>query len=317
MGRYHAALLSRMRDRGSLVAVADLVPERAQELAAAHGARAYGDYRALLDSETLDAVLILTPPSVRLEPIQIACEKRIAVFVEKPPALTLADGRQIASLLDAAAIINSVGFMYRWLRVVDRTRELLAGQTIACVQSLFVCGVALDPAQPRWTFIHDHAGGPLLEQAVHSLDTIRYLAGDISAVTAFGGNPILPKNPDFTIEDSHALGLRFVSDAVGVHLHSWVRREAAVQVRLFGVDFDLMLSLIPPGSLSGTLRGQNIHFRPRSDDPYATQLSGFLDAVDQQDQSLIRSPFADAVQTLEVTLKAIKAVDDCSLKEPI
>ena len=304
MGRLHARLLA---PRAVLTAVADVNTERAHELAAAYNARPYRDYRQMISQEELDAIFILTPPDVRFEPIQLACEYETPVFVEKPPARTREDAERIATMLDAAGIINSVGFMYRWMQVIARAKDLLQDHTLFGVTSIFVCGVALDPAQPTWTFLQDHAGGPLLEQAIHSIDMLRYLAGDIVETRALGGNPILPKREDFTIEDSHALSFRFESEAVGTHLHSWAHPTPIVQIRLFGADLDLTLDLALPGSLTGTINGERIAFVPDSDDAYPTQIAGFFNAVTQRDQRLIRSSYADAARSLAVTLAGIDA----------
>jgi hypothetical protein len=95
---------------------------------------------------------------------------------------------------------------------------------------------------------------------------------------------------------------------VGVHLHSWAHRKAIVQVRLFGVDLDLTLDLIPPGALSGAVNGENVAVRPAADDPYANQIAGFLTAVEKHDQSLARSSYRDAARSLDVTLAAMESV---------
>ena len=308
MGKHHAQILSEMKTSATLAAAADVDVESARQLSVEYGANAYRDYHEMLTQESLDAVFILTPPDIRLEPIQMACDRKIPVFCEKPPACQLDEAYQIADIFEAAGVINSVGFNYRWYKAVDRIRELLAGKTVACVQSTFMNSVALNPSQPKWTFIQEDSGGPLLEQAIHSLDIIRYLVGDIASLTALGGNPVLPKNEVFTIQDSHAISLCFTSSAVGVHLHSWVVRETIVQFRVFGVNFDLTLDLVPPGSVRGTLNQENVIFKPKEDDPFVTQIAGFLQAIEQQNQSIIRSSYRDAVKTLEVTLAAIDSV---------
>lgn len=308
MGNHHAQLLSKMPTRAELTAVADVDVKLARQLSAVYGANAYHDYHEMLDKEALDAVFILTPPDVRLEPIQMACERMLHVFCEKPPACRIDEANQIADIIDTAGLINSVGFNYRWYKSVDRVRELLTGKAIACVQSIFTNNVALNPSQPKWTFIQENSGGPILEQAIHSLDIIRYVVGDIDSLSAFGGNPVLPKSEVFTIQDSHAINLYFASSAVGVHLHSWVVDETVVQLRLFGVNFDMTLDLIPPGSIQGTIRDESVDFKPTKDDPFVTQITGFLDAIERKDQSIIRSSYKDAVQTLAVTLAAIDSV---------
>ena len=262
----------------------------------------------MLEREELDAVLLCTPPAVRLEPVQLACEKKLAVFCEKPPAFDTKTARKIEEIIRRAGIINSVGFHYRFLDVVDRAVKLLAGRKIVFVDSIFVCGTGLDPNQPKWSFIQETASGPLMEQAIHSLDTMRYLCGEIRTVSVLAGNPVLPKSDELTIEDTHALSLQFESGAMGVHMHSWVYRGEAVKIRMFGVDFNLTVDLVPPYGLYGTLDGEKVEFLAPDDDCYLTQMAQFVKAVQRQDQSIVRSSYTDAAKTLEVTLSAIKAV---------
>jgi predicted dehydrogenase len=307
MGEFHAKKLSELSNRAVLTAVADIKVERARQLADEYGAKAYDDFYELLSREHLDGLFILSPPSVRIDPIQLACEREIAIFCEKPPALKLNEAQRITEIIERADVINSVGFMYRWYQSVEKAREILADQKITCLQSLFLCGVALDPAQPKWTFIQEIAGGPLLEQAIHSIDVIRYLAGEVQSIIAFGGNPVLPKSESFTIEDSHALSMRFESHAVGCHLHSWTNRKAIVKVQMFGTDIDLTLNLIPPGSLKGRLNGEDVAYTPANDDPYLTQIGGFLDAITKRDQSILRSTYKDATRSLKITLEAMES----------
>lgn len=310
IARHHARYVAELAavNQARLVAVADIIPQAAESLAAVHGATPYQDFRHMLRRETLDAVFILTPPEVRLEPITLAAEQGIAIFCEKPPARSVEQAAEIAEVIERAGVINSVGFMYRWLEVVTRARELLIGHPIACVDSAFLCGVALDPQQPQWTFQQEHAGGPLLEQAIHSFDVLRYLSGEVNSVAAFGCNPILKKTESFTIEDSHAVALRFVSGAAGVHLHSWVHQGVVVQARIFGVELDLTIKFSPPSALWGKVGDVVIDYHPEADDAYRAELRGFIDAVRTHDQTLIKSPYRDAVESLKLTLDAMASI---------
>ena len=310
IARHHARYVAELAavNHARLVAVADIIPQAAESLAAVHGATPYQDFRQMLRRETLDAVFILTPPEVRLEPITLAAAQGLAIFCEKPPARSVEQAAEILEVIERAGVINSVGFMYRWLEVVTRARELLIGHPVACVDSAFLCGVALDPQQPHWTFQHEHAGGPLLEQAIHSFDALRYLSGEVDSAAAFGGNPIRNKTDSFTIEDSHAVALRFVSGAVGVHLHSWVHQGVVVQVRLFSIELDLMIKFSPPTALCGRVGDVVIDYHPEADDAYRAELHGFIEAVQTHDQTLIKSPYRDALESLKLTLAAMAFV---------
>lgn len=72
------------------------------EHAATFGARAtYTDHREMLDKEELDALYVCLPPTRHTDQIAIAADKGIAVFVEKPQTLDLAQARAFVAAVQA------------------------------------------------------------------------------------------------------------------------------------------------------------------------------------------------------------------------
>src|ERR1700677_3954323 len=74
IGKAHVAELSARSDI-RLVAVADRDYELANGVAPQHGARAYPDAGSLLDSETLNALWVCTPPAHHREAAIMALER--------------------------------------------------------------------------------------------------------------------------------------------------------------------------------------------------------------------------------------------------
>jgi predicted dehydrogenase len=79
-----------------LVAVADVNLPRAQQVATAHGAGAYQDYRRLLERRDVDAIITATPEHWRILICLEACQAGKDLYVEKPMSLTIREGRWIA-----------------------------------------------------------------------------------------------------------------------------------------------------------------------------------------------------------------------------
>ncbi|GAA1855374.1 Gfo/Idh/MocA family protein [Microbacterium koreense] len=101
-GQYLATLSS--RDDVEIVAVADLDAVRAEEVAARTGATALS-VDGLIAADGIDAVLNLTVPEAHAD----ICARAIAagkhVFVEKPLALTVADGAELVRSAEAAGVL--------------------------------------------------------------------------------------------------------------------------------------------------------------------------------------------------------------------
>ena len=95
MGNNHTGHLLN-NPEAQVVAAADILPERAEALAARTGGRAYTDYREMLDKEALDAVYVCTPTRGHAEHAVAVAERKLALFVEKPLAATMAEAWQIA-----------------------------------------------------------------------------------------------------------------------------------------------------------------------------------------------------------------------------
>jgi predicted dehydrogenase len=74
---------------------------------------AYGDYRKLLDRQDIDAVVISTPDHWHALPTIHACQAGKDVYVEKPLALTVAEGRAMVAAARTSGRIVQAGSQQR------------------------------------------------------------------------------------------------------------------------------------------------------------------------------------------------------------
>lgn len=98
VGRRGQQLMGLPKD-AQIVAVADINHARADQVAAKQNCRAYYDYRELLDSKDVDAVVVATPDHWHALPSIHACQAGKDVYCEKPLTLTISEGRV---MVDAA-----------------------------------------------------------------------------------------------------------------------------------------------------------------------------------------------------------------------
>jgi myo-inositol 2-dehydrogenase / D-chiro-inositol 1-dehydrogenase len=124
----HVPALTR-HPRFRIAAVCDLSAQRADLLGdLAGGAHRYADWRTMLDSEKLDAVVIALPPEISTE-VAIGClQRNLAVLDEKPLAATLSDGQRLARFVNGGKNVYQSGFVLRygdWVREIGRLAQSL------------------------------------------------------------------------------------------------------------------------------------------------------------------------------------------------
>ena len=110
--------------RCTVVALAGSNEARTRELAqVAQVPKAYGDWRALIDDEEVDAVAIATPPGLQTEIALAALANGKPVFAEKPLARTLGDARSLLQAAEQSKRPTMVDFNFTqvmgWLRAKE------------------------------------------------------------------------------------------------------------------------------------------------------------------------------------------------------
>jgi predicted dehydrogenase len=111
-GRYHAGKVAGS-PRARLAGVFDPDRARAEALAAQHGCGAFDDADALIAA--CEAVTIAAPAAAHANLAQAALEADRSVYVEKPLATTLADGRSLVALAEARNRVLQVGHQERFV----------------------------------------------------------------------------------------------------------------------------------------------------------------------------------------------------------
>ena len=201
----HATVLSGFDDV-AMVAVTDVDPLRSAEFAQAHGMRVVPDVEKLA-AEEVDAVYVCVPPGGHGTPERTLAGAGLPMFIEKPLGVDADLALDIAADLSAAGVLTMVGHHWRCGEPVRAARELLAGRTVRAVY-----GCWWDKVPPvAWWSDRRQSGGPLVEQAVHLLDTARVLVGDVVQVAALSAGEL----PGGSVDAATAALLRFACGAVG------------------------------------------------------------------------------------------------------
>jgi predicted dehydrogenase len=146
----HLPNLARCSDAFELVAIADVSRRVAEGLAAQYGARAHTDWRALLEAEPLDAVVVCSPHATHAEVTLAALDRGLHVLVEKPLCIAPDDAAAICRRRDETGLVVQVGYMKRY----DPAYEAFLAALPASGDGLrFVDVVTYDPWMAREPFV--------------------------------------------------------------------------------------------------------------------------------------------------------------------
>lgn len=170
-----------------LVAVVDLVEEKARAAAEPYGAAWYTDYLEMLDREKPDAVVINLPHGLH-EPCAVACAERgIHILLEKPMSVSWESCKRINAACAKHGVLLQVGHPQRYLHPNRKAREIIASGELGDVIMVTDLRAAnyFVPTRPRWFLKKEMAGGGIwMNLGAHCLDKLCYLTGSkIKSVT--------------------------------------------------------------------------------------------------------------------------------------
>ncbi|WP_409292787.1 Gfo/Idh/MocA family protein [Peribacillus sp. SCS-37] len=279
-----------------IAAVCDLSPERAHEAARKYRVPFYTDSDDMLESEDLQALFLCVPPFAHTNIEEKAAARGIHLLVEKPVGLDLMEAVAREQVIKNSGIICASGYCLRYLDTVRKARSYLAGKQIAMIRAHYITKFVETP----WYRKMAQSGGQLVEQATHTVDLIRYLAGEILTVFANQSLTVMGDIPGLDIPDSTSLSFKLESGAVGSMDCTFTQTDHSSGVELFGRGFRVVIN------------GNALHIHDENGtesyesdmDFYQEQDDAFIEAIRTNDRSLILSPYSEGVRTLAVTLAA-------------
>lgn len=292
-----------------VAAVCDINPQRVEEISAIEKASPYTDHREMLAKEKLDVLFVAIPPGFHTTEVIDAARSGAALFVAKPIGLDWDLVRRTRDVIQEAGVLNQVGYMARYSDITEKARQVVGDRSLAMGVGRFLC--RMGASHPWWGKL-SLSGGQMLEQSTHVFDLLRYLVGEVQSVQAFGRKGVSSEGiADF--EEVTVCNLHFVNGAVGNVTSTCIARaHDGFAAELIGDD--LYLHLTMDTHLRGNVGGEVIEFTG-VETGYFRQVEQFIKAVEANDQSLVRSSYADAAQTLGVTLAANRSLETGKVEE--
>jgi len=201
---FHSKMIRRSGVQVERAGVYDPDEGRAARFAAASGSVVCASEEEVLDG--CDAVYVCSWTSEHPRLVAAAVERGLAVFCEKPLATTLAGAEAMAAVVAGSGVTNQVGLILRRSPAFVWARRLVEAPEAGRVMAVLIRDDQYLPVQgmygSTWRADRAKAGaGTLLEHSIHDLDMLRFLAGDITSVSA---------------QDAHFHGLDGIEDVMAV-----------------------------------------------------------------------------------------------------
>lgn len=239
IGPTHAGAIQQIED-ARLVAVADTVAARAENMAETFNvARVYDSHEALLSDADIDVVCICTPSGLHADATIAALRAGKHVIVEKPMEVSLeACDRMIAAADETGkklSVISQHRFDSATMMVKQAIDEGKLGHIILADATVkwWRTQEYYDSGDWRGTWEFD-GGGALMNQGVHTVDLLQWLAGGVSSLYA---QTRTAAHERMEVEDTAVAALTFASGAVGTFTATTAAYPGfAVRLDIYGTE---------------------------------------------------------------------------------
>ena len=297
ISRRHFGALAKLKEEAEVVAVCDVVEERATQAAEPFGARVYLSFFEMMSREKIDALYVCLPPDAHVDQELTAIDKGVHLFVEKPLPLDLRKAEHIAARARAAGIVTAVGYQWRHFSHARALKERLASERVGMALGYFL---NILPGSPWWR-IRSRSGGQVVEQSIHIFDTSRYLLGEVERVWADYALRANQDEPGFDQDDVYTVNLRFRSGVVANYqvcciLHR--RYRVGLEVLCKDRVYRLTEKELEVDDAEG-IRSIAIENDPAFDENVA-----FLDAIERGERAPALCDYDDALATQRVVMAA-------------
>ena len=270
------------------------------------GVKLYNDYNVMFEQEKeLDAIIIAVPPDSHYEMEIMAANRGIHIYTEKPMALSLNRAKEIEAVINKSDIISSVGFQERYNPLIEKAREYINVREVGLANGRWIGGI---PGADWWRR-RERSGGQIVEQCIHIFDLLRYFFGEASTVYSTAMRGIVKNLPGYDIEDASSTIITFENGVIATILTACYIEDlelyqgAGLQIICKDSIFEY-----DHGKEVRYIKKEKIEHSPVVESSHYNSVEAFINAIKSGDKSQIRSPYSDAVRSLQLTLAANESI---------
>jgi predicted dehydrogenase len=175
--------------------------DKREAFASKYKCRPIATYDEVLADPTIEAIINTTPNDVHLETTRAAASVGKHVFLDKPIANTVSDGRAISEACRKAGVVLALGYQRRrehHFRLIKQQIDAGAFGKLVNAEANISRDRLGQFDLSSWRYqAAGMPGGVMLQIGIHYADVLEFLMGPIMAVRAQSAQLVLPgDNPD-------------------------------------------------------------------------------------------------------------------------
>ena len=187
---YSLAEAVQKSEHAELATCFDIVSDRQNTCSTTYGCHQEKSFEDVLKREDIDGILLVTPNVEHAGQTLMAAQYGKHVFVEKPIANTISDGKKMIEACRKAGVVLMVGHLRRRSAGNRKAKALMESGAIGDPVMVEASvsgdgGFSLTPDKFRWCGDDTGCpGGMLMTSGIHHVDSFTYLFGPIESVSA-------------------------------------------------------------------------------------------------------------------------------------
>lgn len=210
IGARHVEILARLPDC-QLASIIDPSPAAA-DIAKRHGVPHFEDLGAALKAPLPDGVIIASPNQLHIAHATQCLAAGLPMLIEKPIGAVASECAPFVDAAEHARVPVLVGHHRRHNPIIQHVKETLAAGALGDIVAVnAMCWLYKPDDYYTVTWRTQAGAGPVFINLIHDIDLLRWLVGDISAVSAVQSS----KTRGHAVEDTAALTLEFTNGALG------------------------------------------------------------------------------------------------------
>lgn len=295
--------------RVKIVGAVDINPEVRKKVEKDYHIKCYPSIEDLLENTTPDGISICTPPHTHLYITKMCAERGIHILCEKPMASSIEDCEKMIEICRKKNVILMIGFKKRFAPAY-RFLKARFGNEFGTPKTA-VIKFGMGRVENGWFWNETSGGGPVVENAVHMVDLVRFFFGDVELVYGIGGNFFVPKYPSQI--DTALFVMKFKNGAVASiasgYLSEWEFAKEEMMISTEKVVCEIRGSFDNPEVLEYIKRDEpeNVYKKVFSNaDGFKEEIEHFVECIESRKKPIVEGE--DGLYSLKICLAVKESI---------